>query len=150
LAGANIFPGDLLPKNFGVTRHGRVVFYDYDEIVYMRECSFRRIPPPRNPEDEMSHEPWYDVSAGDVFPEQFATFLFTQPRTREAFMQLHGDLATPEYWAGQQKRLTAGVQEDVFPYPDSVRLPRDGSVRADDQPEDDDIVASGLLEELLP
>jgi isocitrate dehydrogenase kinase/phosphatase len=150
LAGANIFPGDLLPKNFGVTRHGRVVFYDYDEIVYMRECSFRRIPLPRTPEDEMSHEPWYDVAASDVFPEQFATFLFTQPRAREAFMRMHGDLAAPEFWVDQQERLAADVQEDVFPYPDSVRLPRAGSKFSNAIAEDDELVASGLLEELLP
>ncbi|STV30425.1 isocitrate dehydrogenase phosphatase [Klebsiella pneumoniae] len=59
LAAANIFPGDMLFKNFGVTRHGRVVFYDYDEICYMTEVNFREIPPPRYPEDELASEPWY-------------------------------------------------------------------------------------------
>ncbi len=151
LAGANIFPGDLLPKNFGVTRHGRVVFYDYDEIVYMHECNFRRIPPPRTPEDELSHEPWYDVAANDVFPEQFATFLFTQPRAREIFQREHGDLAGPEFWIDQQKRLASDVQEDVFPYPESVRLQRPGAkTQMSEQEDAKELVASGLLEELLP
>ncbi len=68
LAAANIFPGDMLFKNFGVTRHGRVVFYDYDEICYMTECNFRQIPPPRYPEDEWSAEPWYSVAPNDIFP----------------------------------------------------------------------------------
>jgi isocitrate dehydrogenase kinase/phosphatase len=148
LAGANIFPGDLLPKNFGVTRHGRVVFYDYDEIVYMSECNFRRMPPPRTEEEEMSSEPWYHVAAGDVFPEQFEQFLFTQPNARATFMRLHGDLAGPEFWADQQRRLASGVQEDVFPYPASVRFKRAG----DDQRgmHEAEAVDDALLEELLP
>lgn len=75
LAAANIFPGDMLFKNFGVTRHKRVVFYDYDEISYMTEMNFRQIPPPRYPEDEMAAEPWYSVGINDVFPEEFRTFL---------------------------------------------------------------------------
>ena len=44
LVSANIFPGDMLWKNFGVTRHGKVVFYDYDEIEYITDCNFRRVP----------------------------------------------------------------------------------------------------------
>ncbi|SQC16185.1 isocitrate dehydrogenase phosphatase [Klebsiella pneumoniae] len=80
LAAANIFPGDMLFKNFGVTRHGRVVFYDYDEICYMTEVNFREIPPPRYPEDELASEPWYSVSPGDVFPEEFRHWLCADPR----------------------------------------------------------------------
>ncbi len=79
LAAANIFPGDMLFKNFGVTRHGRVVFYDYDEICYMTEVNFRDIPPPRYPEDELASEPWYSVSPGDVFPEEFRHWLCAAP-----------------------------------------------------------------------
>ena len=82
LAAANIFPGDMLFKNFGVTRHGRVVFYDYDEICYMTECNFRQIPPPRYPEDEWSAEPWYSVAPNDIFPEEFATFCCKTPGAR--------------------------------------------------------------------
>jgi isocitrate dehydrogenase kinase/phosphatase len=83
---ANIFPGDMLYKNFGVTRHGRVVFYDYDEIEYLTDCNVRAVPPPRNEEDEMSGEPWYSVGAHDIFPETYGTFLLGDPRVRRAFM----------------------------------------------------------------
>jgi len=124
LAGAGIFPGDMLVKNFGMTRHERVVFYDYDEIEYMTDCVFRRIPPPRTPEDEMSAEPYWSVGPNDVFPEQFARFLVTDPAAREIFLERHADLMDPEFWSGKQARVRAGVQEDVFPYPEEVRFPR--------------------------
>jgi isocitrate dehydrogenase kinase/phosphatase len=124
LAGAGIFPGDMLVKNFGMTRHDRVVFYDYDEIEYMTDCNFRRIPPPRTPEDEMSAEPYWSVGPNDVFPEQFARFLVTDPAAREIFLERHADLMDPEFWSGKQARVRAGVQEDVFPYPEEVRFPR--------------------------
>jgi isocitrate dehydrogenase kinase/phosphatase len=83
LVSANIFPGDMLYKNFGVTRHGRVVFYDYDEIEYITDCTFRKIPLPRNEEDEMSAEPWYPIAKNDVFPEQFGTFLLGNQKVKE-------------------------------------------------------------------
>ncbi len=116
LAAANIFPGDMLLKNFGVTRHGRVVFYDYDEISYLTEVNFRRIPPPRYPEDEMSGEPWYSVGPNDVFPEEFPRFLFVDLGQRRLFNQLHGDLFTAEYWQSLQEAIRAGKVIDVFPY----------------------------------
>ena len=124
LASVNIFPGDMLFKNFGVTRGGRVVFYDYDEIAYMTEINFRRIPLPRTPEDEMSAEPWYPVAANDVFPEEFGPFLLTGGKVREAFLALHGDLLTPDYWNEVKARVAAGQIADVFPYPDSARFAR--------------------------
>jgi isocitrate dehydrogenase kinase/phosphatase len=124
LASAGIFPGDMLLKNFGVTRHNRVVFYDYDEIAYMTECNFRRIPAPRSIEDEMAAEPYFSVGPHDVFPEQFATFLVSDPQARAVFLERHADLMRPEFWAGKQARLRAGVQEDVFPYPAEIRFRR--------------------------
>ena len=124
LAGANIFPGDMLLKNFGVTRHNRVVFYDYDEIAYMTECNFRRIPPPRNPEEEMSAEPYYSVGPRDVFPEQFSGFLVSDPRTREIFLEYHRDLTEPEFWLGKQRLINEGREEHVFPYPEESRFRR--------------------------
>jgi isocitrate dehydrogenase kinase/phosphatase len=124
LAGAGIFPGDMLLKNFGVTRHNRVVFYDYDEIAYMIDCNFRRIPPPRSIEDEMSAEPYYSVGANDVFPEQFAKFLVSDPAAREIFLERHADLMDPAFWAGKQEQLRAGLLEDVYPYPEEIRFPR--------------------------
>jgi isocitrate dehydrogenase kinase/phosphatase len=123
LAGANIFPGDMLFKNFGVTRLNRVVFYDYDEIEYMVDCRFRRIPPAPNEEAELSGEPWYHVEPRDVFPEQFAPFLLGDPRIRAAFLRQHADLLTPEFWQARQERIRAGIMEDVFPYPLAARFP---------------------------
>uniref|UniRef100_UPI00258018AC bifunctional isocitrate dehydrogenase kinase/phosphatase n=1 Tax=Aeromonas sp. TaxID=647 RepID=UPI00258018AC len=105
LAAANIFPGDMLFKNFGVTRHGRVVFYDYDEICYMTECNFRQIPPPRYPEDEWSAEPWYSVAPNDIFPEEFATFLLQKPQVREIMMQLHKEMFDANYWKMLQSNI---------------------------------------------
>ena len=122
LIAANIFPGDMLYKNFGVTRHGRVVFYDYDEIEYITDCQFRRIPAPRNEEDEMAAEPWYPVARNDVFPEQFGSFLLGNPQVRRFFLQHHADLLTPEYWQQKQARIQQGKVEDIFPYPQEIRF----------------------------
>ena len=122
LAAANIFPGDMLFKNFGVTRYGRVVFYDYDEIAYMTDCQFRQIPEPRTPEDEMSAEPWYPIGPTDVFPEEFATFLLGNERVRRAFRTHHADLLEATFWNETKSRIASGHVEDVFPYPESIRF----------------------------
>ena len=116
LAAANIFPGDMLLKNFGVTRHGRVVFYDYDEICYLTEANFRYIPQPRTPEDEMASEPWYSIGPLDVFPEEFPPFLFADIGQRRLFNELHGDLYDADYWKGLQTAILQGKVIDVFPY----------------------------------
>ncbi|KAF1033709.1 MAG: Isocitrate dehydrogenase kinase/phosphatase [Pseudomonas sp.] len=116
LAAANIFPGDMLLKNFGVTRHGRVVFYDYDEICFLTEANFRHIPAPRTPEDEMASEPWYSIGPHDVFPEEFPPFLFADAAQRRLFDELHGELYNADYWKGLQDAIRAGKVIDVFPY----------------------------------
>jgi len=116
LAAANIFPGDMLLKNFGVTRHGRVVFYDYDEICYLTDVNFRTIPQARTPDEEMAAEPWYTVAEQDVFPEEFRRFLFGRARIKELFTQMHGELFEADYWRGLQQALDAGQVMDVFPY----------------------------------
>ena len=128
LAAANIFPGDMLFKNFGVTRHKRVVFYDYDEISYMTEMNFRQIPPPRYPEDEMAAEPWYSVGVNDVFPEEFRTFLLINPKVRQLFNELHSDLFEPQYWQQLQSNIEEGKFEDVFPYSNHQRLTSGGTL----------------------
>ena len=122
LVAANIFPGDMLYKNFGVTRHGRVVFYDYDEIEYITDCNFRKIPAPRNEEDEMAAEPWYSVGKNDVFPEQFGTFLLGNQNVRKYFIKHHADLLTPQFWQMRKQRILDGFVEDVFPYPQQCRF----------------------------
>jgi isocitrate dehydrogenase kinase/phosphatase len=124
LAGAGIFPGDMLLKNFGVTRHERVVFYDYDEIQPITDVTFRRIPPAASYEEELSAEPYWRVDEGDVFPEQFERFLVSNPRAREIFYEYHRDLLDPAFWAAKQQRFQAGVLEDVFPYPEEIRFRR--------------------------
>ena len=116
LVAANIFPGDMLWKNFGVTRHGKVVFYDYDEIEYLTDCNFRRCPTPRNEEEEMSGEIWYTVGPKDVFPETFGPFLLGNPAVREVFMKHHADLLDAAFWQGHKERILAGHVHDVFPY----------------------------------
>ncbi|MCX7170562.1 MAG: bifunctional isocitrate dehydrogenase kinase/phosphatase [Proteobacteria bacterium] len=122
LAIANIFPGDLLWKNFGVTRYGRVVFYDYDEIEYMTDCNFRKIPPVPYPEMEMSGEVWYSVARNDIFPEEFDIFLLTSPRVREAFMKYHADLLDTTFWQEAQEAIRHGEVRDFFPYPRTLRF----------------------------
>jgi isocitrate dehydrogenase kinase/phosphatase len=124
LAGAGIFPGDMLLKNFGVTRHERVVFYDYDEIQPMEEVVFRRIPAAAGYDEETAAEPYWTIRPNDVFPEQFDRFLVSDPRMREMFYQHHRDLLDQAFWAGKQAKVRAGVLEDVFPYPDEARFPR--------------------------
>ncbi|MBK7768127.1 MAG: bifunctional isocitrate dehydrogenase kinase/phosphatase [Sulfuritalea sp.] len=122
LAFANIFPGDLLWKNFGVAHFGRVVFYDYDEIELMTDCKFRRIPPAPNFEAEMSGEVWYSVSRLDIFPEEFATFLLVSDKIRDAFMRHHADLFDAAFWQNTQEQIRQGVMQDFFPYPESMRF----------------------------
>ena len=112
IAEAGIFPGDLLPKNFGVTRYGRVIFYDYDEIVPLLECNFRNIPEPRYPEDELAAEPWYSVGVHDIFPEEFADFLIADPVQRKLLEQLHPGLFQAEHWKGIQNCIVADRYPD--------------------------------------
>ncbi|HEK3115631.1 bifunctional isocitrate dehydrogenase kinase/phosphatase [Proteus mirabilis] len=122
LIAANIFPGDMLFKNFGVTRHHRVIFYDYDEISYMTDMNFRAIPPARYPEDELASEPWYSVAENDVFPEEFRYFLCCDKQVCHYFEAQHHDLLSPEYWQQQQQRIKQGYIEDVYAYPQSKRF----------------------------
>jgi len=126
LAAANIFPGDFLLKNYGVTRHGRVVFYDYDELCLITDCNFRRLPVARHDEDELESETWFAVGENDIFPEEFVRFLELDGELRDAFYEHHLDLFTVEFWQGVQDRLRAGEIMDVFPYPQSRRFNRPG------------------------
>jgi isocitrate dehydrogenase kinase/phosphatase len=124
LAAADIFTGDMLAKNFGMTRNGRVICYDYDELCLLSECRFRRIPPPASIEEEFAAEPWFHVGEQDVFPEEFNAFLVPPGRLREAFLAAHGDLLHVGFWQGVQQRLAKGEVVDVFPYRREARLQR--------------------------
>ncbi|MEL6870082.1 MAG: bifunctional isocitrate dehydrogenase kinase/phosphatase [Pseudomonadota bacterium] len=116
LALSNIFAGDLLLKNFGVTRHGRVIFYDYDELCHVTECNFRRMPEPEDDVDEMRQGAWFYVGPNDIFPEQFVRFLGFRDDAREAFLENHSDLLTPDFWIRLKARLEAGDSPEVVPY----------------------------------
>lgn len=116
MAAVNIFPGDMLLKNFGVTRLKRVVFYDYDEIGFLSEYKFRRIPPPRDYLDELSSEPYYYVGPNDVFPEEFLSFLVTNKQHRDFLLELHPDLFTPDFWQRVQELHERGEIATVYPY----------------------------------
>ena len=123
LAYTNIFPGDLLLKNFGVTRHGRVIFYDYDELCQVTDCTFRDLPQASNPEDEMRAEAWFYVGESDVFPETFLNFLSFDDRQRAALLRMHGEILTAAFWRGVQQRLRDGELVEVLPYhPHRVRV----------------------------
>jgi isocitrate dehydrogenase kinase/phosphatase len=122
LAAANIFPGDMLLKNFGVTRHRRVIFYDYDEICFLTDCNFRTIPEPRTYEEEMSSEPWYHVGVNDIFPEEFRSFLIGRIEVRDIFFEIHAEIFEPKFWQNLQKRIREGEVLDVFPYRQKSRL----------------------------
>ena len=122
LARSNIFPGDLLLKNFGVTRHGRAIFYDYDELCLVTDCRFRKLPEARNDEEEMHHGAWYYVADDDVFPEQFPRFLGLTPAQRRALLESHGEIFDVAWWQAIQARLREGAFADVPPYPEGVRL----------------------------
>ena len=123
LARSNIFPGDLLLKNFGATRHGRAIFYDYDELCLVSDCRFRALPEPRNDEEEMHHGAWYYVADNDVFPEQFPRFLGMSPEQRAALLQVHGEIFDVTWWQQLQARTRSGGFDDVAPYPKALRLP---------------------------
>lgn len=125
MASCNIFPGDMLLKNFGVTRHGRVVFYDYDELCLLEECNFRRLPPRDRYEEELAPEPWFHVNPNDIFPEEFPNFLGLAGALRAEFERCHADLYTANYWRGQQAALRAGRHAHIFPYQSYQRLHQD-------------------------
>ena len=125
MAAANIFPGDMLLKNFGVTRHGRVIFYDYDEVCYLTECNFRHIPQAMYPEQELSSEPWYSVGPNDIFPEEFGPFLIADIKRRQLFNQMHPELFDADYWKGLQQAIIDGRVIDVYPYRNKQRFDAD-------------------------
>jgi isocitrate dehydrogenase kinase/phosphatase len=124
LAAANIFPGDMPLKNFGVTRHGRVVFYDYDEIVALTDCNFRRIPEPRTAEEEMQAGTWYTVAENDIFPEEFRLFFSGNTKARKMFEEMHSDLYEVGFWQDLQQKIRDGFVLDVFPYRRAKRFDR--------------------------
>lgn len=119
---ANIFPGDMLLKNFGVTRHKRVVFYDYDEVQYLLDVNFRSMPKAETFEEAVNSEGCYSVAPGDVFPEQIATFVTPQAHIRQQLFSRHPELLDAGYWQEKQQQIRDNIIEDIFPYPDHMRF----------------------------
>jgi isocitrate dehydrogenase kinase/phosphatase len=122
LAMSNIFPGDLLLKNFGVTRHGRAIFYDYDELCMVSECRFRVLPTPSDNDEEMHHGAWYYVGDNDVFPEQFPRFLGLTPEQERRLIEAHGEIFEVRWWLDLQQRLRSGFPPEIAPYSPQLRL----------------------------
>jgi isocitrate dehydrogenase kinase/phosphatase len=116
MALSNIFPGDLLIKNFGVTNEGRVVFYDYDEIVPLIDCAFKDIPKAKNEDDEMSAEPWFAVNESDIFPQELVKFLLPEGRLRNIFATHHQELYTATFWNSLKQFHQGGELVDIQPY----------------------------------
>ena len=124
LAAADLFPGDLFLKNFGVTRHGRVVFYDYDELSLLGDCNFRVMPKPRYDFEEFESETWFAVAENDIFPEEFRNFIGIPKDFMEQFLEIHGELFTAEFWRGMKTRHADGEFIECFPYDENARLER--------------------------
>jgi isocitrate dehydrogenase kinase/phosphatase len=122
MAAANVFPGDMLTKNFGVTRHGRCIFYDYDEIVLLTRCHFREKPKAETFEQIYAARPWYDIGPDDVFPEEFRYFMIGREDIRDEFNRVHGDLFTAQWWQEMQKKIRNGDFLHTFPYPIAERF----------------------------
>jgi isocitrate dehydrogenase kinase/phosphatase len=125
LAASNIFPGDLLTKNFGVTRNGRVVFYDYDELCFLTDCHFRKLPEARTPEEEIAAEPWFSVRENDIFPEEFLRFLAFPKPALTVLLEHHGEIFSADFWRDIQRQIRAGEIPEVFPYRADRRLAND-------------------------
>ena len=122
MAMSNVFPGDLLLKNFGVTRHGRAIFYDYDELCLISECRFRALPTASNHDEEMHHGAWFHVDDHDVFPEQFPQFLGLNAGDRAALIERHGEIFDVRWWLALQERIRQGDAPEIAPYPEALRL----------------------------
>jgi len=122
LAASNIFPGDILLKNFGVTRLGRVVFYDYDELCSLDSCNFRTLPPPAFEEDELSAEPWFYVDENDVFPEELREFTGLSGSLQKVFLKHHADLFELDFWQRTQDKIRAGEMPHIYPYSHNSRI----------------------------
>ena len=127
LAVSNIFPGDILLKNFGVTRHGRVVFYDYDELCPLTSCNFRNLPDAAGYDDEMASEPWFYVDDNDVFPQEFRNFIGLPDPLQEVFLRHHADLFEIDFWLRAQKAIEAGNLPHIYPYTHSCRIERESA-----------------------
>lgn len=122
LAASNIFPGDMLLKNFGITRNNRIVFYDYDEVKLLTDCVFREVPKPKNQQDVYQAENWFAVHPDDIFPELFANYLLTDPELKAMFLKYHPELLSADYWNDLKAMQLRKEVPEIFPYPKKLRF----------------------------
>jgi isocitrate dehydrogenase kinase/phosphatase len=122
MARSGIFPGDLLLKNFGVSRTGRALFYDFDELCLVEDCHFRKVPDMHEDDETRPLDEWLYAARDDVFPELFPQFLGLPAVLREALRREHGEIFDAAWWRGVQARLRAGDYLDVAPYPETARI----------------------------
>lgn len=122
MAKANIFPGDMMTKNFGVTRQKRVIFYDYDEIEFLTDMNFREKPIPETYEQIYASSPWYDIAQNDVFPQDFKRFMIGRNDVKNHFFDFHTELFNPDNWIEIQSKILSGQGIHAFSYPQKIRF----------------------------
>jgi isocitrate dehydrogenase kinase/phosphatase len=128
LAQANIFPGDMMTKNFGLTRQKRVIFYDYDEIEFLTEMNFRHKPKAETYEQIYAPEPWYSIAKNDVFPSDFRRWMIGRADIKEEFINYHTELFDADYWKSIQAKINDGELLHAFPYPEEIRFRPDQKI----------------------
>ena len=109
-----------------MTRHGRVVFYDYDELTEIGKCNFREMPEPATIDEAMSDTPWFPLGPDDVFPDEFPSFLGLTGPLKEAFVENHSELFDASWWQETQRLVASGEIASVYPYRRELRLSHDG------------------------
>jgi isocitrate dehydrogenase kinase/phosphatase len=128
LAATGVFPGDLFNTwNYGVTQRGRVVLFDYDDVVPLEEINFLEKPQPRNEFEEMSlEEDWVVASPDDYFMDEIDRYSGIPYPLKGIFTSVHGDLYTLKFWHDMKARLKEGEIVDIIPYDRSKRFPQRG------------------------
>lgn len=120
IAAAKLFPGDMLQKNFGITRHSRVIFYDYDEICPLVERDFRDLPS----QDDPFAMDCLSVGPSDVFPEQFKHFIVTQPKHKKLLIEMHPEIFQASYWQSVKQSAKNNLSIVTLPYPKQLSFIR--------------------------
>jgi isocitrate dehydrogenase kinase/phosphatase len=118
LAGSGVFPCDLFNTwNYGVTHWGRVVLYDYDDVLPIERIRFREKPEPRDEIEETEpEEDWIFATEEDFFVDEIERYSGIPHTLRGVFKSVHGDVYTLKFWNNLTERLKTGEILDVIPY----------------------------------
>jgi isocitrate dehydrogenase kinase/phosphatase len=118
IAASGVFPSDLFNIwNYGVTPWGRVVLFDYDDVVPIERVTFREKPLPRAEfEETEAEEDWIVASEEDFFVDEIDRFSGIPEPLKGVFKSVHGDLYTLRFWQELAERLSRGELFDVVPY----------------------------------